>query len=917
MRCIKILISRWKLSLFVICFSLALVLSSALVGWVYGGPAAETGEFTVFPLNPAFEEYIESDEPEDGTSLFREDSRKTGFIPPPIEPAVDEGPAAFHFFTLPSSFDLRDTGRITGVRDQSPYGSCWAFGAYGSLESFLKPETTYNFSENNMMHLHGFDTGPSGGNQFMAMAYLARWNGPVLEEDDPYGSTPTEGLDAVEYVQQVDFIARDATTVKQALMDDGAIFTAMRWDDNFFNNSTSAYYFNGFESLNHAVTLAGWDDNYSRNNFKHTPPGDGAWIMKNSWGTWWGENGYFYLSYYDTHALAYLTAFHNSEDTNSFDHVYEYDYLGWISNTGIQGYSSIYGANIFTALAGESLRAVSTYMFFPHSGYEIKVYTGVDGNNPVSGDLKLTQSGTITRAGYHTIELNNAVSLQAGEKFSVVVKYSAPGGNDAHMPIERVLNNFSSNATASPGESFLSRDGADWIDATEVNNSWNVCIKAFSVLGEPSCSLDAPDRPEGPEDGEVDTGYSYRTGGSSCEAGHDVEFRFDWGDGNRSCWSLNTERIKSWDTEGVYEVRAQARCKENPEVESEWSDLLAISITEEDKEESGDGEDESGNGDNEEGEDDSGDKDNGDGGSEDGDEEDPGDEDSGEDGSENGDEEEPGDDNGEDEEESSEEEVKEYNLTVEAKPADGGEVTGAGSYEEGTEATVTASANEGFEFVRWTEDGAVVSTDNEYNFTISSDSSLKANFEEKETDPVEPSPSPEPAEPDPPSKTVAVSPSNNVVVEGDTVDFSWEKAERADSYQLQVRVALDNSIFKEPEPGNTTSVRLEGFPDDGTEFKWRVRAENTGGYGAWSDYNSFQSGNKPVIVYGDVTGNGLVDVNDVVRVMRFVLDLEALGDDQFGRSDVNGDGKVDIHDVTMIMQKALGLIDEFPVDRGQ
>lgn len=211
---------------------------------------------------------------------------------------------------LPRSFDLRDQGRVTAVRDQGPNGSCWAFATYGSAESVLLHNEVTDFSEKHLINAHGFDWGPKdGGSYRLSSAYLARWSGPIDERDDPYDPyifyspsnlTPLKELESAIFVPNVRN-ANDTATLKQEIMNNGAAYTTVYGDESYTNFQTMGHYNHGRGRGDHAVTLVGWDDNYSRNNFKGGAPGDGAWLAKNSWGSNWGSmGGYYYISYYDS-----------------------------------------------------------------------------------------------------------------------------------------------------------------------------------------------------------------------------------------------------------------------------------------------------------------------------------------------------------------------------------------------------------------------------------------------------------------------------------------------------------------------------------------------------------------------------------------------------------------------------------------
>ena len=454
------------------------------------------------PANKAFVEYLYNMlETNSSMEISHQETqvvRPTKLIPSPIDRSHQRGlavtPPQEHLMkamvsvmnTPPASYDLRTLGKVTPVRDQGNCGSCWTFGTMASLESSQEPNAAFDFSEHNLNDLSGFDTAPcQGGNSDMASAYLARWSGPVAESADPYNDTTTTspiGLPSIRHVQDVMSIPDraaplDNNNIKIALQTYGALYTTMYYQGDSYNASTYSYYYNGTSNGNHAVAIVGWDDNYSRSNFQPSPAGDGAFIVKNSWGTAWGQQGYFYVSYYDTVFTSGTVAFLDAEPTTNYNTTYQYDSLGWVSSWGNNSTTGWF-ANIFTATASESLTAVSIQAASPNSTYTIYVYTNITGA-PTSGTLADTSAGTTTYSGYTTIPLSNPVPLTIGQKFSVVVKLTTPGYNWP-VPISTPYSGYSSKATNQAGHSFISSNGTSWTDAITIQPNTSVCIKAFA-----------------------------------------------------------------------------------------------------------------------------------------------------------------------------------------------------------------------------------------------------------------------------------------------------------------------------------------------------------------------------------------------------------------------------------------------------
>jgi len=456
----------------------------------------------------------------------------------------------------PAYYDLRTLNRVTSMKDQGSAGVCWTFATYSSLESNLLPGESRDFSENNMKNLlsssypEGFDRGPNdGGNEFMSTAYLARWSGPVDETADPYSySGVSSGNPPLQkHVQDVLFIpdrtgSLDNNEIKSAVQNYGAVFTSMYYDNAYYSPTKYSYYYDGLTSANHAIAIVGWDDSFDRNSFSRVPPGDGAFIIKNSWGTGWGDRGYFYISYYDS-KIGKDNAVFLAETTNNYKSIYQYDPLGWVQSVGY-GNPTGWCANVFTSKSDETLKAVSFYTTDSNCNYEIYIST-----DPVSGPVSqtgpvLSKSGTSPAAGYHTVPLDPGVALKAGQKFSVVMKLTTPNYNYP-TAVEMPYAGWSSKAKAKAGESFVSSDGNTWTDITGYFSNTNVCIKAFTVSGSvlPVASFSAtPTSGNAP----LNVAFSDTSGGSPNS--------WDWSFGDGTSNSTTKNPVHTYSTAGQYTV---------------------------------------------------------------------------------------------------------------------------------------------------------------------------------------------------------------------------------------------------------------------------------------------------------------------------------------------------------------------------
>ncbi|OWT33868.1 hypothetical protein BGI41_00005 [Methanobrevibacter sp. 87.7] len=405
--------------------------------------------------------------------------------------------------TLPSKYNLVEHGYVTPVKNQLEGGSCWAFSALAALESsILKANNqTYDFSEENMKNLavyyseYGlmFVGGSTkllpneGGLTSMSVGYLVSWQGPINESLDIYDDysyvSHLFNNETILHVQNVYYIpARSSYTdndnIKRAILDYGAVGVSMYYSSSYLNRYS--YYSNTQQNSNHAVTIVGWDDNYSKDNFYYTPAGNGAWIVKNSWGSSWGDNGYFYVSYYDTRfcqvglqdAFCFIL-----NDSTKYNRNYQYD-TGGMSDWFVTGKNNIWYKNTFTSVSNDYLAAFSTYFESALTDYTGYVYL-----NDVLVD---TVSGSTT-SGYYTIKLNKLIPLAKGDKFTIAIKINTT--NLANFPIEEAS---SYRITLYPNVSYFSYDGNNWIDLYDYSMNMSdyghwydggqvACIKAFTT----------------------------------------------------------------------------------------------------------------------------------------------------------------------------------------------------------------------------------------------------------------------------------------------------------------------------------------------------------------------------------------------------------------------------------------------------
>ena len=423
--------------------------------------------------------------------------------------------------SLPASYDGRTAGVVSSVKDQNPFGTCWAFSAVAMAESAYM--RLYNkeadLSERHLVEfLYNGDDAPlttetgnitgdyasvvgdtqeqRGGNSMYTTFALAAWKGVADEAVDSsleYATAATNGeieidakyafTDAMHLENAYWIPMTDTAGVKNAVLTYGAVgisyMYSATYDSSWYDGE--AYYCPVASNTNHAVTIVGWDDNYFIENFKTTkaysggtnttlPSSNGAWLIKNSWGSGYHDGGYFWISYEDATLADTAFAFDFNKADN-YDYNYQYD-----GGYSLGRCSAPKAAAVYTATGNQDIRAVGVAFGGTDVSYKVKVYTGLSNrNNPESGTLQTTKTGKSTYEGYYTIELDEKIQVEEGESFSVVIETT----DSSYVPVYYDATHSGGwidfSVVCNKGETFLYGNG--WEDATEYFNGTEMTIR--------------------------------------------------------------------------------------------------------------------------------------------------------------------------------------------------------------------------------------------------------------------------------------------------------------------------------------------------------------------------------------------------------------------------------------------------------
>lgn len=434
-------------------------------------------------------------------------------------------------YTTLKSYDPRNTSFTTQVKDQQGQGTCGMFSTNAVFELATLKNTglKYSYSEeamrlvlsnklaihNNLSNYNGYYLyGPSDGRNIdKTITYLTNRNNPIINynstdwiapnftKDVPYVNTNYNGVNYWNenmgssytngYVSGAKYINEEE--IKDSILNYGSVYVTYYADQvNGLNRSTGAF-FSTKSTINHAVAVVGWNDNYSKNNFKtgNQPKNDGAWLIKNSWGTDFGENGYGWISYEDTSFNYYNNAMviTDVDKMSKNEYMLSYDFMpmGGKRIYNVSSNKTIYYANVYNVSnltnSYESINKIMLYLSDIGSSYSVYI-TPISNNGSLPNISALGSPlayGTISNEGYETVDLTESYKISTStNKIAIIVKIIS-SKNQIQLPIESTSSKYI--AWANAGESYVYYN-SKWSDITggEATNQYgNFCIRPTLV----------------------------------------------------------------------------------------------------------------------------------------------------------------------------------------------------------------------------------------------------------------------------------------------------------------------------------------------------------------------------------------------------------------------------------------------------
>ncbi len=361
-----------------------------------------------------------------------------------------------------NKFDGREYDYLTPARNQYTKNTCWAFAAVGAAEaSILREGINKNATKDNLdfdetiaaytRHVRDGDQDPlllttndkydfghwnQGDSAVNALAIMTQGY-TLLRENSFHQSVEVSKIKSClhqseYYLQSYQCIPTEKDAIKRAILQYGAVTF------NYSAPSSNKYY-SPYQSANHSSIIVGWNDDVKSSEFSPSKPkGDGAWIIKNSWGDFSGYKGYYYISYELPIGSIYAVDLAMRDD---YQNIYYYD--GNITVNRVRNASesqaAIYEAKLSSPTKQEQLKAVMISVPEGDLNVNVRIYKNLNANpGNVNDKINKPDQGVpagevdahIKYDGMHTIDLKEPIDLEQGEYFSIVVscrnKYNSP-----------------------------------------------------------------------------------------------------------------------------------------------------------------------------------------------------------------------------------------------------------------------------------------------------------------------------------------------------------------------------------------------------------------------------------------------------------------------------------------------------------
>lgn len=526
------------------------------------------------------------------SSNFYSGKFATGFIPPESDLSHLTGqeiPERFIGTKLPSSFDWRDYGKVTSVKNQKSCPTCYAFAALGCFESkiLIDGGATFDLSEDNVKEcLFDPPRCDRGGNFYKVSSFLSQ-GGTVNESDDPYyeGNDPNPNCGHYDFQQTLlDWRIITGNKVpwkkvlKNYIYNEGPVYTSMFADssEGFNMDYDGEYTFDykpDHDDINHAVLIVGWSDNLPPVPGE-TKPADG-WIVKNSWGPNFGDNGYFNITYGSANIGMWSSYVDQWSYNDTTAEIMYYDERGWVTHQWGCDTKTGWGLCKFTPTSNTNVTRVEFWTTDITTDVDVYIYDDFDvTTKALSNMMWKSLDHAFSEAGYHGVAVSPPLPVTSGDDVVAVVKFT----NRCHK--EPVPYDDDSKSKIESKCTYVSPDGSNgsWIDLGVSSYTADVAIRLRYSLNNPPSK---PTKPSGPTSGRVRTLYTYSSSTSDPEA-NQMYYWFDWGDGTDSGWvgPYNSGQTGSashkWKIWKSYDIKVKS--KDIYGVESEWSDPLSVTM---------------------------------------------------------------------------------------------------------------------------------------------------------------------------------------------------------------------------------------------------------------------------------------------------------------------------------------------------